>query len=458
MKKIQKKIRKFFRTPLKDRRGMTLIEAMIGIALVSFVMISMYMILAQAVRLMADAKQQIGATALATEITEYYRNQSYENIVIIDPSVITNIERSDFTYQVETSVVLIDDPENGVNAEGDYKQIKILVTWISGDKEHEVFFVNNFSPTGIMHGAIFVNAYDGESYSALGGALVKLDEVGGPFTVSQLTGASNGNVLFWGLDENISEYQITISKDGYGTVITHDPASTSFDPIYKNIALIGGSDSALRYFPLRQTSDLTIKAIDEQGGDVSGIDIELVGGQKIGNDPDTYDFDDSGSSKETDSNGEITYQNSNNVDSKMSPGNYVIANIGSLSEDGYEFVGADDNRYPFNLAAGISDVLKLVFADELKNSLLVKVKDSSDGVSVKNAFVRAQNVALGYDETVTSDALGFAFFRFDDTGTFEELAADDYEVEVSADGYDNNQATVTVSAFTSEEISLVLVE
>ena len=437
---------------------MTLIESLIGIALVSFIMVNMYMILAQAVRLMADAKQQIGATALATERTEYYRNQSYENIPIIDPSTIANIERSNFTYQVETSIVMIDDPENGVNSEGDYKQVRISVTWMSGLEEHEVFFVNNFAPTGITHGTIFIRAYDGASYSSLGGVLIRLDEAGGPFTTSQLTDNDSGSVLFWGLDENISEYQITISKDGYGTVTTFDPSSTSFDPIYKNIALIDKNDSALRYFPLRQTSDLTIKAADEQDSDVPGIDIELVGGQKIGNDPDTYDYDDTGSSKETNSDGEIVYQNSNNVDLKMSPGNYEIANVDSLSENGFEFIGASDNRYPFMLAAGIGDTLELVFVDELKNSLLVKVKDTSDNVPVKNASVRVYNSTLGYDETVTSDALGFAFFRFDDTGTFEELVADDYEVEVSADGYDSNQATVTVETFTAEEISLVLVE
>lgn len=458
MKKIPKKHREKLNAFSKNRQGMTLIESLIGIAMVGFIMVSMYMILAQAVRLMADAKQQIGATALATERTEYYRNQSYENIPIIDPSVITNIVRSDFTYQVETSIVMIDDPENGVNVEGDYKQVRISVTWMSGEEEHEVFFVNNFAPTGIMHGTIFVRAYDGASYSSLGGALVRLDEAGGPFTTSQLTDNDSGSVLFWGLDENISEYQITISKDGYGTVTTFDPTSTSFDPIYQNIVLINEDDAALRYFPLRQTSDLTIKAVDEQSSDVTGIDIELMGGQKIGNDPDTYDYDDTGSAKETDSNGEIVYQNSGNVDSKMSPGNYTIVNIDSLSEDGKEFIGASDNRYPFTLAAGTSDALELVFVDDLKNSLLVKVKDSSDDVSVGNASVRVHNSTLGYDETVTSNSLGVAFFRFDDTGTFEELVEGDYEIEVSADGYDNNQATVTVSAFTSEEINLVLIE
>ena len=147
MKKTPENFKKKRRAFLKNRRGMTLVESLIGIALVSFIMVNMYMILAQAVRLMADAKQQIGATALATERTEYYRNQSYENIPIIDPSTIANIERSNFTYQVETSIVMIDDPENGVNSEGDYKQVRISVTWMSGLEEHEVFFV----PEGLRH-------------------------------------------------------------------------------------------------------------------------------------------------------------------------------------------------------------------------------------------------------------------------------------------------------------------
>ena len=156
-----------------------MVESLIGIFLVSFAMISIYMILAQAVRLMADAKQQVGATALATERTEFFRNQTYENIPLVDPSNITDVERSGYTYEVETSIKMVDDPENGVDVEGDYKQAKISVRWMSGDKEHEVFFVNNFAPTGIAHGTVLVKAYDGASYSSLGGALAEINGVGG---------------------------------------------------------------------------------------------------------------------------------------------------------------------------------------------------------------------------------------------------------------------------------------
>ena len=340
-----------------DCRGISLVESLIGIFLVSFAMVSIYMILAQAVRLMADAKQQIGATALATERTEYFRNQSYENIPIVDPSVIADVTRSGYTYQLETSIKMVDDPENGVDVEGDYKQVKISVRWMSGDQEHEVFFVNNFSPTGIAHGTILVKAYDGASYSSLGGALVEITGVGGVFYDSQLTDASNGIALFWDLEETISEYQITISKSGYGTVDTYDSGAVSFDPVYKNIVLIDSDDSALRYYPLRETSDLTVHAEDELGDDLDGVDIELVGGLKIGNDPDTYDYDDTGSAQTTDSNGDISYSNTNNVDSKMSPGYYEFANIDTLSISGYEFIGAKDDEYPFTLMAGTTDTL-----------------------------------------------------------------------------------------------------
>jgi len=443
----------------RDKKGMTLVETLVGIALVSFVMMSIYVMLAQVIRLMADSKQQIGATALATERTEFYRNQSYENIPIIDPPITSNIERSGFNYEVETSIVLIDDPENGVNEDGDYKQAKVAVRWVSGEKPREVFFVNNFAPTGISHGTILVKAYDGEDYSSLGGALVKLEGVGSAYTVSQTTDASTGIALFWGLEEDVLEYKVTITKDGYETVQTFDPDNVSYDPINKNITLIDMEDSALRYYPLRRTSDLIVKAIDEEEDDVPGIDVELVGGQKYGNDPDTYDYDDTGTPQQTDSSGEISYENTNNTDSKMSPGYYQIANIDDISGGGFEFIGAKDNEYPLLLWPGISDTLELQFVDETRNCLLVKVTDSSDGVPVAGALVNASSETLSYDESVSTDNLGYAFFRFDDdAGVFEELAAGDYELEVSADGYDNNSATVTISTFTSEDVSLDLIE
>ena len=105
----------------KDRRGITIVEVIIGIFLVGVIMVTLYMIFTQAVGIMADAKQRIGAIALAMERTEYYRNFSYENIPVIDPVNVVSVERNGFTYEVETSVVMFDDPENGENAEGDYK-------------------------------------------------------------------------------------------------------------------------------------------------------------------------------------------------------------------------------------------------------------------------------------------------------------------------------------------------
>lgn len=444
----------------RDRKGITIIEVIIGVFLVGVILVTLYTIFTQAVGIMADAKQRIGAIALAMERTEYYRNFSYENIPVIDPVNVVSVERNGFTYEVETSVVMFDDPENGENTEGDYKQLRVKVLWINREKEKSIYFTNNFSPTGITHGAILINVYDGDSYSSLGGASVQLVEVIGGSTGTQLTDNDNGNALFFGLEGDNKEYQITISKSGYETLETYDAsgASVPFDSIYKNVVLVSGDDSALRYFPLRQTSDLTVYVADEEEGDVSGVNVELVGGQKIGNDPSTYAYDDTGNPEETDSNGEIIYDDPKNSDLKMNPGNYEIANIDTLGKSGYEFVKIGDNRHPFILGFGTSDVLELIFVDELKNSLLVELKDSSDGSSVKDASVRVHSSTLGYDETVTSDPLGFAFFRFDDSDVFEELVVGDYDIEITADGYDTNSTTVSVNAFTSEVISLTLIE
>lgn len=444
----------------KDKRGVTIIEMIIGVFLVGVIIVTLYMTFTQAVGIMADAKQRMGAIALAMERTEYYRNSSYENIPVIDPVNVVSVERNGFTYEIETSVVMFDDPENGENVEGDYKQLRVKVFWMNREKERSIYFTNNFSPTGIAHGAILINAYDGDSYSSLGGALVQLVELSGGSTGTQLTDSDNGNALFFGLEGDNKEYQITISKSGYETLKTYDASGTSvpFDPIYKNVVLINGDDSALRYFPLSQTSDITAHAVDEEGGDVSEIDVELVGGQKIGNDPSTYAYDDTGNPEETDSNGEIIYEDPKNSDLKMNPGNYEIANINTLGKSGYEFVKIGDNRYPFILGSGTSDVLELIFVDELKNSLLVELKDSGDGSSVKDASVRVHSSTLGYDETVTSGPLGFVFFRFDDSDIFEELAAGDYDIEITADGYENSSTTVNVNAFTLDVISLTLIE
>ncbi len=445
---------------MKDKRGVTIIEVIIGVFLVGVITTSVYAIFVQTIGIMADAKQRMGAIALSTERIEYYRNFSYENIPIIDPPNVASIERSGFTYDIETSVIMIDDFENGVNGEGDYKQLRVKVSWMNRGKERNVYFANNFSSTGIAHGTIFINTYDSNSYAPLSGALVELTEISSGLKASQLTDDENGNVLFYGVDGDNKEYQAVISKNGYGTLNTYDASGTSlpFDPIYKNILLTNENDSALRYFSLSRTSNLVVSAIDEEGDGISSVEVELFGGQKTGNDPDTYSYDDTGNPQETDASGNIDYKNNENLDLKMNPGNYRLANIDTVGKSGYEFIGVEDGKYPFALSAGISDTMKLIFVDELKNSLLVKIKDDSDNAPVQDASVRLQNTDIDYDRTVLSDSLGFAFFRFDEGDVFEELIAGDYDIEINADGYYDQSVTTTVSAFTLEEIMLTLIE
>lgn len=109
-------------------------------------------------------------------------------------------------------------------------------------------------------------------------------------------------------------------------------------------------------------------------------------------------------------------------------GSYTIA------VSGYDIAGACP-AHPFTQIAGNDGELELVLAADAAHTLRVSVANAL-GMAIPGAAVRLSRT--GYDQTITSDGCGQAFF------TGGVTADNDYAIEVTATGY----TTYTTSSFT----------
>ena len=81
-----------------------------------------------------------------------------------------------------------------------------------------------------------------------------------------------------------------------------------------------------------------------------------------------------------------------------------------------------------------------------ENSLLATVKDFSNGDFIFGASVRVYNLVLGYDNTLPTNEDGETFFM--------PLEIDTYNLEITADGYQDYNGSLDVSGDMAETITL----
>jgi len=425
-----------------NRQGVTLIEVIVGIALVSLSTLSLYLALFNVTRLMGDSKQKIGAVALANEKMEIIRNLEYDNIGTeswIPAGPISQhevVQKNNFTYTVDTTISFVDDPFDGQggddDVENDYKQAWVEVSWISGENTRSVLFTSRFVPSGLESdaggGVLSINVIDGANQ--ISGATIHIDSVeeSPPIHGSTVTD-STGNVRLPGMPEQ--DYKLTVSLTGYETVETYpNPPGSPFTPNNSHVHVIEG-DIVLKTIEIHQSADLMFKAVNVADGEgINGIDLEIFGGSIIGTDPTTYAINEI---QTTNSDGEVEYD-------EIGTGTYDIINLSTLDTAEYQYVGSD-LEIPIVLNAGEEAEVNLMFAEKNVNSLLVRVVDSVTMSPVNGAEINVTGTDL--DQTVTTSTNGFAYFPVAEDPPLS-MNIEEYSVSIETAGYQDYSINVDV--------------
>ncbi len=438
-----------------SNKGTTFIEILISIAIVSFLIVTIYLALTKVVSNMGESKQRVGAIVIANEKMEIIRNLDYGEVgvvggVVDGPMLASEtITRNGFDYEVYIDVRYIDDEFDGTGIDDliptDYKFVEVTVNWDHLGSTKSVQFGSNFVPDGIetnMGGGTLVLNTMTSGGDNVSDVTVSLDSIEDSPSVNYTTTTdSQGSLVLQGVPNQT--YRMTLSKNDYENIRTYpNPPISSFDPVDSDFYVNEG-DLNSKNFLVNLASDLKFKAIDAMNGSaISGVDINLKGGRKIGSEPTTYNLDDTST---TNSIGEISYDN-------ISPGIYEIVNWQTMGVGDYKYVGST-NKTNFSLESGVSEELELIFADENEISLFLSVVDDSTGNPIEGAVVGVIGPSE-FDQSITTGENGDAFFPLlQDPLILMENA--EYTVEVRINGYQDYSDIISLNNLTEKEIRLI---
>ncbi|MDA3814852.1 MAG: carboxypeptidase-like regulatory domain-containing protein [Patescibacteria group bacterium] len=438
----------------KLQEGVSFIEIIIGVAMISIITVAIYSSLSGVVRISNDSKQRIGAIALASEKMETIRNLPYEEIGIVNGIVSgpiiaeETVNQNGSNYEIDVDVRYVDDPFDGVfpgdTVSNDYKQAQVSVTWQNSGSDKTVRFFSSFVPNGIETnsggGTLSVNTITSGG-DLVPNVTIRIESLDGSPVISYETSTDDqGNLILPGVPSQ--NYRLYASKDGYENIQTYpNPPESAFIPNVQDLYVNEGVAINQLSFIIEETADL--KIIASNAGEeelIEGIDFEIIGGKKIGTSPDTFNFNEIDS---TDSNGEINY-------SDLSPGSYEIINYDDLGDENFKCVGSDLDSI-FQLPAGTINEVNFIFADKDINSLFLTVIDNDTGEPVSGASVQLSGGDL--DQTSITGNDGRIYFPLK-TDPETVIDADDYDLSISADGFQSHNETIYVNDLITHEVVL----
>ena len=216
----------------KNKKGLTLVEVLIGIFLLSVVFSAIFSLVNATLKLTSEGQNKAIATAIASGEIELIRNLPYESVGVIDGFPSGTLEptkekiSNGRTYTIETTVDYIIDPLDGLSSPqdecpNDYKKAQIKVSW-SAPFNGSVIFTTDIAPANLSQecaeggGILSVSVFD-----AFGAMIFSpLIEIKDPATGQIIKNAmpTEGQYYF-ALPPGT--YKIAVSKEGYNSDMTY---------------------------------------------------------------------------------------------------------------------------------------------------------------------------------------------------------------------------------------------
>lgn len=260
-------------------RGLSLIEALIGSALMLVVFLAIFGTYQLALILVFSTKAASGASALVNERIEYIRGLEYDSIGTLGGIPAGSIPQSEVvalngvSYTLSTLVQYVDDPADGLDdldetgITADYKSIRVSADWFVRGTPRSTFALTQIAPTGIESladgGTLRVNVFDINA-EPVAGALVRIVNSGTGVDVSITTGVS-GSVAFPGTPP-ASGYEVTVTKNEFSTAQTYDATAENPNPNPGHVAVVDDTTTTIS-LEINELGSLTVSTWDPEGED-----------------------------------------------------------------------------------------------------------------------------------------------------------------------------------------------
>lgn len=229
-------------------RGMSLIDTVVGSALMLLVFLGIAAAFQLSVEVVTNNKARAGAIAMANEQMEYIRSLSYNSVGTLGGIPAGAIEQSEsvslnnVAYTRRTFIGYVDDPGDGLGLADsnsmivDYKIVRIDVAWTTHGSDRHITLVSRIEPPNGMEinctapcGSISVGVFNNASAPVQNAQVRIVNTSTNPtIDVSAYTNTA-GVVLLSGVPV-ASGYQVTVSKSGYSTAQSYAASAQNPNP------------------------------------------------------------------------------------------------------------------------------------------------------------------------------------------------------------------------------------
>ena len=286
-----------------ERRGITLIEALIAIALLMIFSSGIYFGFQTVLNVTRNSQDRALTTALLNERAEFIRNLPYSSIGLlggIPTGIILPTEqfvRNGQSFTIQNYIRNIDDPFDGLisgspndTAPADYKLVEMHAACISCMNRTPTIFTFRVAPKGLEsssnNGSLFVNVLD-ENGDPISGANVTVvnDLALPPIAIADITNL-NGVLQVVDTPTGTQAYKITVGKSGYSSDRTYTPGLPSNPNPNKADASVDAQTLNDMYFQIAKLGTLTLNSSDSRCVAVPDTILNLDGTKLIGTSPD----------------------------------------------------------------------------------------------------------------------------------------------------------------------------
>ena len=390
------------------RKGFTLIESLVGVAVFMIIAVSVYQAYAATINAVRVSRLKITATALANEQFEIIRNLPYTDVGVVGSIPngqvphLQNLVRDNTEFVVETTIRNIDDPFDGTIggspndlSPADYKLAELEISCPACRNFTTLHFTTQVGPrnleTASTNGALFVQVFDASGQPVSGADVHIVNNQAVPAIVIDDTTNNDGLLQIVDAPPGVEAYEITISKSGYSADQTYQTGAPGNPNPTKPHATVALQQLTQISFAIDRTSTLDVASVTDTCGSLPSIEFSLDSSKLIGTNPDVLKY----------SAPHITDGSGTKTISGLEWDTYNL----NLTDGLYDLAGAVP-LLPVALNPNTNQDFKLIVSPKDVRSVLVTVKDASTQLPLSDATVRLEGA--GVDATLTT---GRGFIR-----------------------------------------------
>ena len=283
----------------KNKKGFTLIEILVGVAVFAVVAMAMYQVYASLFTLTSLNQYKIIALNLANEQFEIVRNLTYSDVGEIGgiPNGkiphIQNLTRGGVPFVVTMTIRNVDLPFDGTIGSttnndlspADNKLVEVQVD-CSGCKGYTpVNLTTTIAPknleTASTNGALFIKVFDGNGIAVSGADVHIVNAKVTPNIVIDDITDTNGMLQIVDVPPGVEAYNITVSKTGYSTVKSYIPSVNNPNPTQPDATVVIQQVTQVS-FSIDKLSTLSISSVSPTCSPRGNIDFNITGSKTIG--------------------------------------------------------------------------------------------------------------------------------------------------------------------------------